>query len=141
MTLLDNKMTECLFNIAQFLNSFNAGNEIKPDVKVELQAPLSLYHQLKDKYHKILADNPGPDSISTEEDRTFAKNSLKFIKLNALLNQSQVPEKVTDLNNALTTWIDAETPSEPVVADVDNPDSGIADDDGGNPDDNNNGNG
>lgn len=136
MTLLDNKMTECLFNIAQYLNNFNTGNTIKPDVKAELQAPLTLYHQQKDKYHKILSDNSGPDSIATIQDLAYMQSSLKFIKLNALLNQPQVPGKVTEVNDTLTNWIAADTPSDPVVV-TDNPDSGDPD----NPDDNNNGNG
>ncbi|MCG8328166.1 MAG: hypothetical protein MI974_10795 [Chitinophagales bacterium] len=115
MTLIDNKMIHCLFNIAQYLNKFNSGETIQADVKESLQEPLATYHQQKDDYQKVLADNSGDEPVTKPDHLALAQKALKDIKINAILDQPKVVDCVNDLNTFLKDQLADD--SDPVIAD------------------------
>ena len=101
MKRIDNSMTKSLLNIAQFLNNFNTSSKIKPDVKVELQAPLDLYHQRKDACRAIIANNTSDESITKPPMLIYAQTRLKKIRVSAVKDQSDVVSELESLNTFL----------------------------------------
>lgn len=120
MTLIDNKMIHCLFNIAQYLNKFNSSDAIQADVKESLQEPLATYHQQKDAYQEVLANNSSDEPITKPEHLVLAQKALKDIKLNAILDQP----KVVDCVNSLNTFLKDQLTDDNDPAIVDNGENG-----------------
>ena len=101
MKRIDNSMITSLFNTAQFLNKFNTSPIIKPDVKVNLQAPLALYHERKDACRTIIVNNTSDESITKPPELIFAQTRLKKIKVSAVMDQSNVVSELESLNTFL----------------------------------------
>lgn len=116
MKRIDNSMITSLFNTAQFLNKFNTSPIIEPDVKVNLQSPLALYHQRKDDCRAIIVNNTSDEATTQLDELVFAQTRLKKIKVNAILDQPEVISELNDLNNFLEVFFNKHT----TITDPDN---------------------
>jgi hypothetical protein len=107
MKRIDNIMISSLFTTAQFLNKFNTSPSIRPDVKVNLQSPLALYHQRKDDFREIIVNNTSDEAITQPLELAFVGAKLKKIKVSAshVNDQPSVIDELGALNTFLAEMI------------------------------------